>query len=302
MAAIPGDWLIQHTTPSWRMKDPIKGFQRLVKQERARQIAFTVLDQKRTFPNAIVLATDISALPFSNSKLAIPSKAKFLVVDGQHRLWAQKFSKFKATYACSIHCNLDEIEMAKLFLEINDTQKRVPSSLRWDLVRLVRAEDDPQLIVAADLTYALATEERSPLYQRIDLTGEQGELRLKQGSIAPEIKYITSKAGPIKKADFDIQLDLLIRFFTAIRAIDSGAWRSGTTPFFNNRVIRALLRLLPEIVHEVQTEVEKISTTQLKVLLEKIDPKTLDPDAIKSQQGSAGIREIQHEIKKQMFK
>ena len=59
-ATLPGTWLLQHTTPSWRYSNPEEGFQRMVDTKRARDIALAVLDQHRTFPNAIVLATDVT--------------------------------------------------------------------------------------------------------------------------------------------------------------------------------------------------------------------------------------------------
>src|SRR5438093_6599088 len=98
VTALPGQWLLKHSTPSWRIKDREKGFQRIVKEERARQIAVAVLDAGRTFPNAIILATNIRSFGVANGRLTLPSKIKFLVVDGQHRLWAQKFATQEATY------------------------------------------------------------------------------------------------------------------------------------------------------------------------------------------------------------
>src|SRR5260370_39761041 len=135
---ISGEWLLKHTTPSWRIKDPIKGFQRIVNEARARQIARTVLDQERAFPNAITLATDIKAFKMSGDDIVLPSNAKFLVVDGQHRLWAQSFSDKDGQYVCIIHLNKTEREMAQLFLEINDNQRRVAFFLCWGVVRLVK--------------------------------------------------------------------------------------------------------------------------------------------------------------------
>src|SRR5687768_10855199 len=88
VTVISGMWLLKHTTPSWRAQDPVKGFQRIVKETRAREIAYTVLDRGRTFPNAITLATNIKDLKRSGDDLVIPGRTKFLVVDGQHRLWA----------------------------------------------------------------------------------------------------------------------------------------------------------------------------------------------------------------------
>ncbi|MGI0016475.1 MAG: DGQHR domain-containing protein, partial [Nitrososphaera sp.] len=195
MAIVEGRWLLKHSTPVWRLKKPEKGFQRIVKRERAEQIAAAVLDHRRTFPNAIILATKTQNLEVTDCRLRLDGKLKFLVVDGQHRLWAQKYSTFHASYACIIHCGLSLIEMAKLFLEINDNQKRVPSSLRWDLVRLVRPEDDQAAIAAVDLVYELTNSEESPLYQRVDLTGEAPDKTVNQGSLAPALKSIISRRG-----------------------------------------------------------------------------------------------------------
>ena len=103
-------------------------------------------------------------------------------MDGQHRLWAQRFSNKDAQYACIIHLNKTEKEMAELFLEINDNQRRVPSSLRWDLVRLVKPEGDEAAIMASELVLALVERQDSPFYIAIDLTGEQKDVSIKQGS------------------------------------------------------------------------------------------------------------------------
>ena len=196
-ATLSGKWLLEHTTPIWRIDDPVKGFQRIVREDRANQIAVAVLNQRRTFPNAIVIATDIETIEIHESELSIPEDAMFLIVDGQHRLWAQKYSDFEAPYGCMIHTGLSQEEMARLFLEINENQKRVPASLRWDLVRLLQPEGEPHRVAAADIVYLLATEEESPFYQRIDLTGEQPEILIKQGSLAPELSNLLRRRTPL---------------------------------------------------------------------------------------------------------
>src|SRR5947209_2026827 len=97
VTALPGPWLLAHSTPSWRIDDPKKGFQRIVKEQRAKEIARTVLDTNRTFPNAITLATKAKTFKVTGQTLELPPNAKFLVVDGQHRLWAQHYSKVAGT-------------------------------------------------------------------------------------------------------------------------------------------------------------------------------------------------------------
>jgi DGQHR domain-containing protein len=301
VAAISGRWLLNHTTPSWRIDNPTLGFQRIVREERARQIALAVLDQQRTFPNAIVLATDIQEFVMENGEINIPGNVKFLVVDGQHRLWAQKFSECEAKYACMVHTNLSEVEMARLFLEINDNQKRVPPSLRWDLVRLVRPDDDPEAIGAAEMVFQLATNPESPLYQRIDLTGEQPEIQLKQGSIAPSIKLLFSRRSPIYHLSFEQQYQLLIQYFLSIKELNRDSWISGASVFYSARVLRALLRLLSDLIADIGGNAAALSFQSFLPYLRKIDPESLSPEAIRANQGEAGIRAIYKQMHIEVF-
>ena len=298
-AMLPGEWLLQHTTPSWRIKDPLVGFQRMVRERRAREIALAVLDQHRTFPNAIVLATNVHSIDVLDGHIAIPEDVRFLIVDGQHRLWSQHFSEFRASYACLIHVGLAVEEMATLFLEINENQKRVPASLRWDLVRLVRPEEDPEGIAATEIVLLLATDEESPFFQRIDLTGEQSEIQIKQGSLAPEFKALLSRRSPLSQKPFEEQYRIILEYSIAIRQTDSDAWGRPESAFFKARVLRALFRLLSDIVKNIGQS--NLTFSGFLPYLERIDEQTLAPEAIRSVQGSAGIRAIYVQMKSQVF-
>ena len=292
-ALMEGNWLLERTTPSWRIKDPKKGFQRLVKEDRARQIAVAVLDQQRMFPNSIVLATDVRSFESSSCHIRVDSKTRFFVVDGQHRLWAQNFSPHEAMYSCVVHTGLTEAQMAKLFLEINDTQKRVPSSLRWDLLRLTRPEADLEATIAADMVFDLATDKDSPLFQRVDLTGEQSELSLKQGSLAPEIKLlVSSRKSGISNLPYAEQFRIITQYFTALKEMDANGWITATSVFFKARVIRAALKLIPEILKRIAKPTPEITYSDFMEFLERVDVATLHPDVIIAMQGESGIRAI----------
>lgn len=303
VSAISGRWLLEHCTPSWRIDDPEHGFQRIVRERRAREIALAVLDQQRTFPSAIVLATDRAELHVQGGRIQLPSNIRFLVVDGQHRLWAQRFSEYDAEYACVIHTGLSEVEMARLFLEINDNQRRVPSSLRWDLVRLVRPEDDPYAIAAAEMVYLLATEdEGGPLFQRIDLTGEQTEILLKQGSLAPELKRLVSRRSPLHELSFDQQYSVIAQYLIAIRELDRDRWGSEDSPFYKARVMRALLLLLSDLVPAIGKEPTELMYSDFLPFLRRIDESSLDFEHIRAVQGSAGVKAIYDQIREQVFR
>lgn len=302
LATISGKWLLRNTTPSWRIKDPAMGFQRMVTERRAREIAAAVLDQQRTFPNAIVLATDSEDVSYKDSYVVFPEKLRFLVVDGQHRLWAQRFSKYEAEYGCVVHIGLTEAQMAAIFVEINDNQKRVPSSLRWDLVRLVRPEDDPGAIKASELVDSLNVERESPLHQRIDMTGEQPEIYIKQGSLAPEIKKLVNRKGGIGEEGFDVQLQILMNLFAAIREKDSDGWRSGKGNLYRARVFRGFLQLVPDMIKKIDKAYKDILAKDFYTYVSRVQLNSLSDDNLKTVHGNAGIAAIRETIKEQIFK
>jgi len=301
LAAIVGPWLLNHSTPSWRVEDPKKGFQRIVKESRAKEIARTVLDTRRTFPNAITLATKAKAFDVTACTLRLPRNSKFLVVDGQHRLWAQKYSTVEATYPCIIHMDRTEQQMAALFLEINDNQRRVPSSLRWDLVRLVKS-DDQATAMTADIVYELAQSKASPFYDvGIDLTGEKKELNIKQGSLAPEIRTLVSRNIKRKggTTDFEDYLNLLIDFFVAIRSLDPEGWGNPSSTFFKARVLRALIRVLSDMIRKIP--LDRLTTKRMRVMLLRIDQATLSEEAVRKAQGSAGVQDLYEQMRSQVL-
>jgi DGQHR domain-containing protein len=300
VAVISGGWLLRHTTPSWRLNDPIKGFQRIVNQARAKQIAKTVLDLGRTFPNAITLATDVKDFKRSGGEITFPRKTKFLVVDGQHRLWAQTYSDVDGQYACIIHLRKTEKDMAELFLEINENQRRVPSSLRWDLVRLVRPTGDEAAVTASELVYELATRPESPFYFAIDLTGEQKDVSIKQGSLAPELKTLVGRLKKVHDPTFEEYTSLLFQFFAAVRSLNPDGWGDPTSTYYKARVLRALIRILTDLALRAKS-LEKLSALIMLKDLNKIDPTTLSEERIRAAQGSAGVTDLYQAMKDQVF-
>jgi DGQHR domain-containing protein len=302
LATIPGKWLLKNTTPSWRIDNPKRGFQRMVSERRAREIAVAVLDQRRTFPNAIVLATDSQEIQHEDCRLIFPEGVRFLVVDGQHRLWAQQFSNYEADYGCVIHVGLSEAQMAAIFVEINDNQKRVPSSLRWDLVRLVRPDADPVGIRASELVELLNSERESPLFQRVDMTGEQPKIVIKQGSLAPEIKTLLNKKTILRDEGFDLQAEVLMKLFAAIQEKDPDGWYRSDGPLYRARVFRAVLKVLPKMLSKIGKESKNLLAKDFFSYIKRIDLGSLSDKKLRAVHGNAGIAVITRTIESQIFR
>ena len=157
-------------------------------------------------------------------------------------------------------------------------------------------------MTASELTFELATRRESALFQRIDLTGEQPEITLNQGSVAPEIKtLVTKKTSPLKGLDFESQFDILNRYFAAIKSRDPDKWKKAESRLYQARVIRVLLRLLPEIIQDTGSRPEEITPQSYKPYLDRIKLETLDMSEIRAAQGTSGLSVIYSLLKKQMM-
>lgn len=122
---------------SRRKEEPIKGFQRLLNKKRAKSIATYLDDEKGVIPSAIILSAQ------DNAKIRFDAKTKklsfekcsesMLVIDGQHRLYGLFDANNSYEIPVIIFEGLTSSEEVRLFIDINTTQKGVPSALILDI-------------------------------------------------------------------------------------------------------------------------------------------------------------------------
>lgn len=125
-------------------EDLKKGFQRLLNEGRASQIAKYLDNKKGAIPSALIL----SAQKRANFKFDKKSgKASFdvssknlLVLDGQHRLYGYIKSKSNFNIPVVIFSELLPKEEVNLFIDINTNQRGVSSSLLLDIKNLTGNE------------------------------------------------------------------------------------------------------------------------------------------------------------------
>jgi DNA sulfur modification protein DndB len=140
LTILPNDILKEVCFVSRRDEDPIKGFQRSLNESRARDIAKYLDNLNGVIPSALIL----SAQP--NAKLNYDKKSSqirfethqnsFMVLDGQHRLYG--LIKAEKTYQMPviIFNDLNATKEVTLFIDINTTQKGVPTTLLLDIKNL----------------------------------------------------------------------------------------------------------------------------------------------------------------------
>lgn len=125
-------------------EDPIKGFQRVLSEPRAREIAEYIDSGFGTIPNAIVLSAQSEAEFKSVGKgKTVEFKfgpKSFLIIDGQHRVYGFALAKTDLRVPVVIYNGLTRNEEARLFIDINTKQRPVPNELLLAIKKLAESE------------------------------------------------------------------------------------------------------------------------------------------------------------------
>ena len=171
----------------------LRGNQRPLNEKRLKAIANFIMSDEMSFPTSILIAANIdkdgriiedighrwdvrqtSSPDIYN--LIIPDEVSSLVIDGQHRLNAFKYTDANCLdieLVCSIFVDLPNPYQAYLFATINGNQKRVDKSLALELFGF-DVDNEPQNTwspekLAVYITRRFNFTKESPLYQKIKL-------------------------------------------------------------------------------------------------------------------------------------
>lgn len=140
VSVLPNDVLKAVCFVSRRDEDSEKGFQRTLNESRAKDIARYLDELKGIIPSALILSAQ------DNARFAIDkhrdeisfltSPNSFMVLDGQHRLYGLLKSTKKYVIPVVIFNKLNTSQEVNLFIDINTTQKGVPTTLLLDIKNL----------------------------------------------------------------------------------------------------------------------------------------------------------------------
>lgn len=172
-ATIPVDELFPYCFVSRRDEDPQRGFQRALNESRAEDIARYLSIGTGSIPSNIVLSaqadTDLRYSARAGSISFTPQKGAFLILDGQHRLWGYQKCGIRHRVPVAIYAGLTRAEEAKLFIDINTTQRGVPAALLLDIKQIAEMETTAEQLLR-DLFDRLQNDPQSPLAGKLSAT------------------------------------------------------------------------------------------------------------------------------------
>lgn len=218
-ATIPVDELFPCCFVARRDEDPHSGFQRALNEPRADDIARYLSHGTGSIPSNIVLSAQSGAqIKYSARAGSIsftPLQGSFLVLDGQHRLWGYQKCSVRHRVPVAIYAGLTRADEAKLFIDINTTQRGVPAALLLDIKQIAEIESNKEELLR-EIFDKLSKDPKSPLVGKLSasksLTGRISRVTFNRAVAGA----LTS--GVLLDADADLRYRIILNYLNAFDA------------------------------------------------------------------------------------
>jgi DNA sulfur modification protein DndB len=259
---------------SRRDEDKKRGFQRLLNTGRAKAIAKYLDENKGVIPSAIILsAQDKAKLNYDKENLRLTFsvvKDSFLVIDGQHRLYGLVEAKNNYDMPVVIFTNLNSSAEVSLFIDINTTQKGVPSALLLDIKQLAGRETKLE---------ELQRELFDLLNKDSVLAGLLSASRSVPGKISRtsfnEATKVIFQNGPLSEQSIDIMHKALKNYLSAAEYVFKLS-KSPNARLNKTVLFKALCEIFNEVANRCIQEKGNLKTESLIEIMEPISTINFD--------------------------
>lgn len=218
-STIPVEDLFDYCFVARRDEDPLAGFQRALNESRADDIATYLAAGNGSIPSNIVLsAQDVAEFGYDRRTKSLSFnrvQGAFLVLDGQHRLWGYEKCSVRHRVPVAVYEGLSRAAEAKLFVDINTTQRGVPAALLLDIKHLAEVESTKEQTLR-QLFDKLNTDPKSPLAGKLSasksLPGKISRVTFNR-AVEPVLT-----GGVLAATDPHSRYRLLVNFLNALEA------------------------------------------------------------------------------------
>lgn len=271
---MPSDVLASCCFATSREENPQTGFQRVLDEKRAQEIADYMDLGFGTIPSSIVL----SAQSIADLKIIGRGKTieftfdphSFLIIDGQHRVYGFSKAKTKLRVPVVVYNGLSKQQESRLFMDVNTKQRPVPNELLLDIKKLADAESDEEALLR-ELFDAFSEDSDSPL---IGLTSPSAKVTGKITRVtfnAAVRPALSSFATTTTSVIYPALRGYLQAFYRGLIGVDAREAMVSPTVF------RAIFEVFPEVAQRV---VDRSGTTfneddfsvVLRTLFDRVKP------------------------------
>lgn len=271
---IPSNILSKVCYVARRDEDNKKGFQRVLNERRAKDIAKYMDSNAGVIPSSIILSAQKEAsFGFKEDTGKIffrEEKNLFLVLDGQHRLFGMYLAKKDYNIPVVIFNALSSREEVNLFVDINTNQKGVPSTLLIDIKNLTGKESSLE-------------EKQRELFNRLNkesiLAGFLSATKSKPGFIT-RLSF-NNATHPIfsnpylKDEDIDIIFNAVKNYLEAVDNVFKKS-KSAKARINNTTLFKAVFSVFNDIIDKTLTEHSNLKVKSIENILEPISKLSYD--------------------------
>ncbi|MDQ3680224.1 MAG: DGQHR domain-containing protein [Actinomycetota bacterium] len=246
-ATFKGKVLLESCFVRRRQEQPKRGFQRTLDIRRCREIARYLDADRLSIPtNIIVSAQQVAELRFRSGRLSwSEAKRSFLVLDGQHRLFAMEYVQQDYPLLVAVYAGLSPQQEVRLFTDINTKQKGVPTALLLDIKQLAGTETSDEEMLRQLFDF-LSTARSSPL------KGLMSSSQARKGMVSrvtfnSAVKPILEGRMLSAAGSVELQQALLANYLSAVDRVltASGATRNKLT---NSTTLHAFMEIFDDVV------------------------------------------------------
>jgi len=253
---------------SRRKDDGDKGFQRLLSEKRAKEIAKYLDNNKGVIPSAIIVsAQPVAKIEFDESsyKLRLErAQNSLLVLDGQHRLYGMKSAQKDYDIPVVIFTELTTQEEIRQFIDINTTQKGVPTALILDIKGPAGTETKIE-------------ERQRDLFDKLNrdsvLAGEMLPSESKTGKISRTSFNSATKSiyesGPLSDKNDEQIFKAVKNYLEAIMTVFRLSEKAGAK-LTKNVVFKATMAVFNDVVEKCMSEYGNLKVTSLTEFLKPL--------------------------------
>lgn len=277
---MPSDILANTCFVSTRDDDPKEGFQRMLDENRAKEIADYIDSGKGSIPTAIILSAQPDAkLQYSSKNKTIEFdnvQKAFLILDGQHRIYGFSLAKTAVRVPVIIYNGLSRKDETRLFVDINTKQRPVPSELVLDIKAL--AEYETNIDAFCREIFDLFSNSADSILVGLMSPAERKTGKISRVTFNAAIKPIYGIFGDRDAAEIYSFLN------SYLKAMSMGLKKKGINSITKPIIFKSIMQFFPNVARLVDGEytIEKFSEV-LEPLFSSISPsKILKATAIKT--------------------
>jgi DGQHR domain-containing protein len=237
-----------------RTRKNLNGIQRPAAKSRLRSLKNYSNSVDGCMPNTIVVNLDEDFAKINTGKLEILLHPDIMeIIDGQHRLLGFQHSDFEYDIPIAAFIGLSRRQVARVFKTINHNAKQINKSFIADLLSLTNDGSEEEMN-AHQIIEKLNTDEDSPLFSRVNMTGYEKKCLVSQSNLMNSIVPLLKEGGVLQYVDPATCYRIIMKYLQAWQKCYESQWGDKNNVLTTSLGFNVMFKMFPSIHGEVYNQ------------------------------------------------